>query len=243
MLSVSLENEISLGMCHRKRRISQRHKPRNLMVPRRTAYVKVTGSQWKQSELEDFQGDRSHRASLLRKDIPAEGDIYARFCPIRTQLHRPRQKEKVIQSQRRSRMAKLPDVWVLGKPCPSLCSEARPGLGVGLPQGWGKGCALDNSTVLSDEGDRAADTSVTGAVLGLWVAGAESAEQQWMLMEHLCWARWRAEGLMSSLQQPGFLREVDCCSSKSSSQCVSGSAEGPASKPQDRCSHQSHSFT
>ena len=166
MLSVSLENEISLGMCHWKRRISQRHKPRNLTVPRRTAYVKVTGSQWKQSELEDFQGDRSHGVSLLRKDIPAEGDIYARFCPIRTQLHRPRQKEKVIQGQWRSRMAKLPDVWVLGKPCPSLCSEARPGLGVGPPQGWGKGCALANSTVLPGEGDRAAVGAHGTPVLG-----------------------------------------------------------------------------
>lgn len=47
---------------------------------------------------------------MLGKDIPREGDIYARFCPIRIQLHRPRQKEKVIQGQQRSRMAKLPDV-------------------------------------------------------------------------------------------------------------------------------------
>ena len=76
-----------------------------------------------------FPRRQKSQGPFAQERHPRGSEIYARFCPIRTQLHRQRQEEKVIQEQQcRGRMARLPDVWVLGKHFPSLCSEACPGL-------------------------------------------------------------------------------------------------------------------
>lgn len=66
-----------------------------------------------------FPRRQKSQRQFAQEGYPEESDICARLCPIRTQLHGLRQKEKVIQGQQcRVRKAREPDVWVLQKAVP-----------------------------------------------------------------------------------------------------------------------------